>query len=95
MQQRRNIMPLLFWVMEGVFAGWLMGKIMGSGGRDRVINVVMGVAGAIGGGFLMNVAPILVRGKMIYTDLAAIAGGMLLAFLSRYVGGSREYGRTN
>ena len=88
-------MPLLFWVIEGLVAGWLMGKIMASEGRDRVMNIVMGVGGAVGGGLIINVTPILVHGKMIYTNLAAISGGMLLAFLSRYIGGSREYGRTN
>ena len=88
-------MLLPFWVLEGVAAGWLMGKIMGSEGRDRVMNIVMGVGGAVGAGMIINVAPILVHGKMIYTNLAAISGSMLLAFLSRYIGGTREYGRTN
>lgn len=88
-------MPLLFWVIEGLVAGWLMGKIMGSEGRDRVMSIIMGVGGAVAGGLLISVAPVLVSGKMIYTNLAAIAGGMLLAFLSRYIGGSREYGRTD
>lgn len=87
-------MSLPFWVIEGVVAGWLMGKIMASEGRDRVMNIIMGVGGAVAGGLIINVTP-LVHGKMIYTNLAAIAGGMLLAFLSRYIGGSREYGRTN
>jgi uncharacterized membrane protein YeaQ/YmgE (transglycosylase-associated protein family) len=87
-------MSLLFWVMEGVLAGWLMGKIMRSEGRDRLMNIIMGVGGAVAGALIITATSI-VHGKMIYANLAAIAGGMLLAFLSRYVGGSREYGRTN
>lgn len=87
-------MSLPFWFLEGVAAGWLMGKIMGSEGRDRVMNIVMGVGGAVGGGLIINAAH-LVQGKMIFTNMAAISGGMLLAFLSRYIGGSREYGRTD
>lgn len=43
-------MPLLFWVIEGLVAGWLMGKIMGSEGRDRVMNAIMGVGGAVAEG---------------------------------------------
>ena len=58
-------MSLLFWVVEGLFAGWLIGKIIASEGRDRVMNIVMGVAGAVAGGLIINVAPILVHGKMI------------------------------
>jgi uncharacterized membrane protein YeaQ/YmgE (transglycosylase-associated protein family) len=94
-QQRRNIMPLLLWIIEGLFAGWLMGKIMASEGRDRVMNIVMGGGGGVAGGLIISVAPILVSGKMIYTNLAATSGAMLLVFLSRYIGGSREYGRAN
>ncbi|MGB6876650.1 MAG: hypothetical protein WBD87_11505 [Candidatus Acidiferrales bacterium] len=37
-------MPSLFWIMQGVVIGWLMGKIMSSEGRNRVMNIV-GVAG--------------------------------------------------
>ncbi len=89
-------MPLLFWILEGVVVGWLMSKLMSSEGRDRVMNIALGgVAGAVGGGFLINVAPILVHGKMIYTNLAVSSGAMLMAFFSRYIGESREYSRTN
>jgi uncharacterized membrane protein YeaQ/YmgE (transglycosylase-associated protein family) len=87
-------MSLLLWVMEGVIAGWLMGKVMGSEGRDRVMNVIMGIGGAVAGALIIAAIHI-VHGKMIYANVAAISGGMLLAFLSRYVGGSREYGRSN
>lgn len=80
-------MPLLFWIIEGLVAGWLMGKIMASEGRDRVMNIVMGVGGGMAGGLIISVAPILASGTMIYTNLAAISGAMLLPFLSRYIGG--------
>jgi uncharacterized membrane protein YeaQ/YmgE (transglycosylase-associated protein family) len=93
--KRRNIMPLLFWVIEGLVAGWLTGKIMSSEGRNRVMNLVMGVAGAVAGGFLLSVAPFLVQGRMIYTNLAAILGAVILTVFFRYVGGSREYGSTD
>lgn len=88
-------MPLLFWMMEGLVAGWLTGKIMSSEGRDRVMNLVMGVAGAIAGGFLVSIAPFLVQGRMIYTNLAAVLAAIILTVFSRYVGGSREYGSTD
>lgn len=88
-------MPLLFWMMEGLVAGWLTGKIMSSEGRDRVMNLVMGVAGAIAGGFLVSIAPFLVQGRMIYTNLAAVLAAVILTVFSRYFGGSREYGSTD
>ena len=88
-------MSLLFWIMDGVVAGWLMGKIMSSEGRDWVMDIVMGVAGAAAGGFLSSAALGLVQGKMIYTNLAAISGAVILTVISRYAGGRREYGSTD
>jgi uncharacterized membrane protein YeaQ/YmgE (transglycosylase-associated protein family) len=88
-------MSLLFWIMDGIAAGWLTGKIMSSEGRDQLVDVMMGIAGAVAGGFLINIAPLVVQGRMIYTNLAAISGAVTVTALSRYVGGKREYGSTS
>jgi uncharacterized membrane protein YeaQ/YmgE (transglycosylase-associated protein family) len=89
------MLSLLCWIIVGVAVGWLMGKIMLSEGRDYVMDIVMGVAGAIGGGFLLSTMHLLVQGKLIYTSLAAIWGAVVLAMLARYVAGRREYGATD
>ncbi|MGA3292441.1 MAG: GlsB/YeaQ/YmgE family stress response membrane protein [Candidatus Acidiferrales bacterium] len=88
-------MLLLCWIVGGLAAGWLTGKIMSSEGRDQVMDMVMGIAGAVAGGFLFNTTHLLVQGKMIYTSLAAIFGAVVLTVLSRHVGGRREYGATD
>jgi len=85
-------MQSLFWILDGLAAGWLTGKLISSEGRDWVMDIVMGVAGAVTVGFLLNATHLLVQGKLIYTNLAAILGGAVLTVLSRYVGGRREYG---
>jgi uncharacterized membrane protein YeaQ/YmgE (transglycosylase-associated protein family) len=88
-------MQILMWVIDGLVAGWLTGKFMSSEGRDQVMDMVMGIAGGIGGGFLLSATRFRVEGMMIYTSLAAVTGAICLTFVSRYAGGSREYGRTN
>lgn len=52
---------------------------------------VMGVAGAVAVGFIVNVAGLPVQGKMIYTNLAAIIGAAILTVLSRLATGRRGY----
>lgn len=89
------MLSLLYWVIGGAAAGWLMGKFMASEGRDYVTDLVMGAAGAIGGGFLFSTMRLLVQGKMVYTMLAAITGAVVLTMLARYMGGRREYGATD
>lgn len=86
---------LLYWIVGGAAAGWLTGKVMASEGRDYVMDIVMGIAGAIGGGFLFSTTHFLVQGKMIYTSLAAIVGAVVLTMLARYTGGRLEYGATD
>jgi uncharacterized membrane protein YeaQ/YmgE (transglycosylase-associated protein family) len=86
---------VLCWIIVGVAAGLLMGKITLSEGRDHVMDIVMGVAGAIGGGFLLSTVHFRVQGKMVYTSLAALWGAVVLTMLARYVGGRREYGATD
>jgi uncharacterized membrane protein YeaQ/YmgE (transglycosylase-associated protein family) len=84
-------MQLLFWIVDGLVAGWLTGKIMSGEGRDLLMDTIMGVAGGLAGGFLVKVAGFPVQGKMIYTNLAAILGAVILTALNRVVAGRRGY----
>jgi len=88
-------MLLLLWIVVGVASSCLTGKLMSSEGRDWVMDVIMGLAGGIGGGFLLSATSTLVQGKMIYTSLAAILGAVILTVFSRYISGRREYGSTD
>jgi uncharacterized membrane protein YeaQ/YmgE (transglycosylase-associated protein family) len=94
-EKEKNMLSLLYWIIGGAAAGWLMGKIMSSEGRDYVMDIVMGVAGAIGGGFLFSTMHFLAQSKMVYTALAAILGAVVLSTLARYMGGRREFGATD
>lgn len=88
-------MQLFFWVLDGLLAGWLTGKFMSSEGRDLVMDVVMGISGGMAGGFLVAAMHLTIHGKMIFTNLAALAGAIILTFLTRIIGGRREYASTN
>jgi uncharacterized membrane protein YeaQ/YmgE (transglycosylase-associated protein family) len=87
-------MQLLMWIADGLILGWLTGKTMASKGRDLVMDSAMGATGAVAGGFFVAVAPVLVQGKMIYTNLAAIVGAVTLTVLFRYLRVGWEYGST-
>lgn len=85
-------MQFLFWIIDGLVASWLIGKMMSDQGRDLLRDIIMGVVGGVAGGFIVNVAGLPVRGKMIYTNLAAILGTILLTSVSRRIAtGSRRY----
>lgn len=86
---------LLYLVFGGAALGLLVGRLIASEGRDYVMDLVMGVAGAIGGGFLFSTMHFLVQDKMAYTILAAISGAVVLTMLARYMGARREFGATD
>ena len=48
----RNTQALLLFLLIGLVAGWLAGKLLGGGGLIR--NLVVGVLGAFVGGFVVK-----------------------------------------
>jgi uncharacterized membrane protein YeaQ/YmgE (transglycosylase-associated protein family) len=83
-------MHLLFWVIDGMVIGWLSQSVRRYR-RNRIMDLVMGVAGGIVGGFFVIVSPFFAHGEMIFSNLGAVLGAVVLIFLSRYIGPGREY----
>lgn len=78
-------MQLFFWIVEGLLAGWMTVKLARNAGHNRALNVVMGTAGAVAGGFFVSVAFLSVPGKMIYANLAAVLGAVISSTAVRYL----------
>src|SRR5215813_9204836 len=83
---------LLWWVIVGLVAGWVTGKIMRGSGQGFLMDVVLGIAGAIAGGWIMRAIGFAGRGGMIYTILVAILGSVILTFLYRLISGKTKRG---
>ncbi len=78
------MLTILWWIVVGLIAGWATGKIMGSG-RGFLMDIVIGIAGAIIGGWIMRAVGFAGRGGMIYTILVAIGGAIVLTWLYRLI----------
>jgi len=50
-ERRGAKMGLLYWIVVGLIAGWLAGKVMRGGGYGVVIDIVLGILGGIVGGW--------------------------------------------
>ena len=72
----------IFWfLLIGLAAGWLAGQIMGGGGFGLVGDLVVGVIGALLGGFLFDLFglhAIGLLGNLVMTTVGAI---VLIALL--------------
>lgn len=65
----------------GLIAGWLAGKIMRGKSFGLVGNMIVGVAGALVGGFLFSLLNIQTTLGIIGELIAAVVGAMLLIYL--------------
>ncbi len=78
-------MHFLWWILVGLVAGWATGKIMKGGGYGFIVDVALGIVGAIVGGFIAGLLGISPAGGLLYTILIAIGGAVLVVFLFRLV----------
>jgi uncharacterized membrane protein YeaQ/YmgE (transglycosylase-associated protein family) len=73
---------LIWWVVVGLIAGWAAGKIMTGGGYGTLMDIVLGIVGAVIGGWLLGALGIH-AGGLIGTIIVAIIGAIFLIWLSR------------
>ncbi len=72
---------IIGWLVIGIVAGWLAEKVMGRS-HGIVVNLIVGVVGALLGGFIAsNLLGIPVGGFNLMTLLVAFLGACLLLFL--------------
>jgi uncharacterized membrane protein YeaQ/YmgE (transglycosylase-associated protein family) len=80
---------LLWWIVVGLIAGWVTGKIMG-GQRGFLMDIIIGIAGALIGGWIMRAIGFAGQGGTIYTILVAIGGAVILTLVYRLITGKRR-----
>lgn len=76
------ISNLIGWLLVGLIAGWAAGKIMKGGGYGTVVDIILGIVGAVIGGWLVGILGIH-AGGFISTIIVAIIGAVFLIWLTR------------
>jgi uncharacterized membrane protein YeaQ/YmgE (transglycosylase-associated protein family) len=74
---------LLYWIIVGLIAGFLAGKVMKGGGYGVLMDIVLGMLGAIVGGWLFGLLGISAGGGIIGGILVAFIGAVVLIWLTR------------
>ncbi len=69
---------IIAWLIIGVVAGWLAGKIVEGAGFGLVVNIVVGIVGAFIGGWLAGVVGINIGGGLISSIIVAVIGAVVL-----------------
>jgi uncharacterized membrane protein YeaQ/YmgE (transglycosylase-associated protein family) len=79
------MLDLIYFLLIGLAAGWLAGKIMKGRSFGVVGNLVIGVIGAVLGGFLFRLLGLLPIG-LIGSLVSATVGAVVLLFLLQKFG---------
>jgi len=75
---------LIWFLLIGLIAGWLAGRVMRGGGYGVVGDMIVGVIGALIGGWLFGVLGIGVGG-LIGSIITAFVGAVILIALLRVI----------
>jgi uncharacterized membrane protein YeaQ/YmgE (transglycosylase-associated protein family) len=78
-----GFMAILWWIIVGLIAGWITGKLMKGSGYGAIMDIVVGIVGAVIGGFIMQALGFAKSGGMIYTIVVAILGAVILTLIIR------------
>ena len=80
-------MDVVWFLLIGLAAGWLSGQLMGTGDRGLIGDLIVGVIGALVGGFLFRFVGIVVGagllGSLVVATVGAVALIMGLRLLKR------------
>ena len=77
-------MSLLYFLIVGLIAGWLAGKIMKGSGYGLLGDLVIGILGAMIGGHVLGWVGIVAYG-LIGSIVSALVGAIILIFIVRLI----------
>ncbi len=83
----------LYLILFGSVAGFIAGQLIGGGGRGLIVNIFVGIVGAVVGGWLFttfNINVDLGFGNLVNKLLEAVAGASVLLIVMGMLGGRRR-----
>ena len=84
-------MYFLSWIIIGLITGWLTGKVLKEGAYGPVLDIVMGIAGAVAGGSIMRLASSPAHSGLAYTALPALLGAGILTVINALYTSRKRY----
>jgi uncharacterized membrane protein YeaQ/YmgE (transglycosylase-associated protein family) len=75
-------MSFLAWIVLGLISGFIASKIVNKSGSGAVMDIVLGIVGAVVGGWLFNtIGHVGVTGVNLYSILVAVVGAVVVLII--------------
>jgi len=75
-------MSFIAWIVLGLLAGFIASKIVNKSGEGFFLDIVLGVVGAVVGGYLFQTFGMAgVTGVNLYSILVAVVGAVVVLFV--------------
>jgi uncharacterized membrane protein YeaQ/YmgE (transglycosylase-associated protein family) len=84
-------MSIIGWIVLGLIAGFIASKIVNRHGEGVILDIVIGIVGAVIGGWLMAAfGGAGVTGFNLYSMLVAVIGAVVLLVIAHAIRGGRR-----
>ena len=84
-------MSIIAWLILGLIAGFIGSKLVNKSGEGVVVDIILGIVGAVVGGFLFTffgAAP--VTGLNVYSLVVAVVGAVVVLLLYHAITSNRR-----
>ena len=84
-------MSIIGWLILGLIAGFIASKIVNKSGEGLLLDIILGIVGAVVGGFLFSLvgaAP--VTGLNLYSMIVAVIGAIVVLLVYHAIVGRRR-----
>lgn len=78
-------MGILAWIIVGLIAGWLAGKVMKGGGYGALVDIILGILGGVLGGWLFGLVGLWPGRGLIGSIIVAFIGAVILVAITRAI----------
>ncbi len=75
----------LAWIVTGLIAGWLAGKVMKGRGYGVLVDILLGLLGGVVGGWVFGLIGIWPGGGIIGAIIVAFVGAVILVWITRLI----------
>lgn len=81
-------MSILAWIVLGLIAGFIASKLVSGSGQGLLMDIVLGIVGAVVGGYLFTALGATgITGFNLYSMFVAIVGAAVLLWLYHAIAG--------